>query len=75
MISERTDTFTFRVKTGWTRRNGTDIGWWVGYAETEGNVYFFATRILKDENGDNPNFSGGRKEITKRILYDITERN
>ena len=53
MISERTDTFTFRVKTGWTRRNGTDIGWWVGYAETEGNVYFFATRILKDENGDN----------------------
>lgn len=75
MISEKTDRSMFRDKTGWTRKNGTDIGWWIGYAEIEGNVYFFATRILKDEQDDNPNFLRGRKEITKRILNDITERN
>lgn len=73
MISKKTDTVTFKDKTGWTRRDGTDIGWWVGYAATGGNFYFFATRILKDEKDDNPNFLSGRKEITKLILNDIME--
>lgn len=73
MISEKTDTFTFRDKTGWARRNGTDIGWWVGYAEIEESVYFFATRILKNEMDDNPNFLSGRKEITNLILKEISE--
>jgi beta-lactamase class D len=72
MISEKSGTFTFRDNTGWTRRNGTDIGWWVGYAETDENVYFFATRLLKNEMDGNPNFLSGRKEITKRILDEIT---
>ena len=27
MISEKTDTHTYRDKTGWTRKNGQDIGW------------------------------------------------
>ncbi len=31
MVSESNDSFTFRDKTGWTRKNGKDIGWWVGY--------------------------------------------
>jgi beta-lactamase class D len=73
MISERTETHTYRDKTGWTRKNGQDIGWWVGYVEAEDNVYFFATRLMKSENDNNPNFFKGRKEITKLILKDIEE--
>jgi beta-lactamase class D len=72
MVSEKTATSTYRDKTGWTRRNGTDIGWWVGYVETKDNVYFFATRILKDDKDNNPNFSKARKEITKLILREVT---
>lgn len=72
MISEKSETQIYRDKTGWTRRNGTDIGWWVGYVETKDNVYFFATRLLKDEKDNNPNFLQGRKEITKLILNEIT---
>jgi beta-lactamase class D len=75
MISGKTDTSTFWDKTGWTRRNGTDIGWWIGYAVTDGNVYFFATRILKNEKDEIPNFLRGRKEITKLILNEVTQRN
>ena len=71
MISEQTETHIYRDKTGWTRKNGQDIGWWVGYLETKGNVCFFATRLVKGENENNPNFSKGRKELTKLILKEI----
>lgn len=71
MISEETDNYIFRDKTGWTRKNGIDIGWWLGYVETKDNVYLFATRLLKDEKDNNPNFLKGRKEITKQILSEI----
>ena len=71
MISEKTDNIIYLDKTGWTRKNGIDIGWWVGYVETNDNVYFFATRLLKNEKENSPNFLMGRKEITKQILSEI----
>ncbi len=73
MISEETETHIYRDKTGWTRKNGIDIGWWIGYVETKDNVFFFATRLLKDEIENNPNFLKGRKQITKLILYENVE--
>jgi beta-lactamase class D len=74
MTSEKTEMHTYRDKTGWTRKNGEDIGWWVGYLETKDNVYFFATRLMKNEYENNPNFLKGRKELTKMILKDIEGR-
>lgn len=72
MISESTDHFIFRDKTGWTNKDGIDIGWWIGYVETPNDVFFFATRIKKGVNEINPDFSKARKEITKMILKDST---
>lgn len=71
MVSEQSEVATYRDKTGWTRKNGQDIGWWVGYVETHGNVYFFATRLIKNESENNANFLNGRKELTKFILNEI----
>jgi beta-lactamase class D len=71
MISEQTENYTIRDKTGWTKKNGIDIGWYVGYIQTNENVYFFATRITKDINDNNTNFSNARKEITKTILKEL----
>jgi beta-lactamase class D len=68
MITETTDQYILRSKTGWTRANNQDVGWWVGYVERKDNVYFFATRIIKSRSTVNPNFSQCRKEITRRIL-------
>lgn len=68
MISEKTADYTVRSKTGWTRYGGNDTGWWVGYVESKGNTYFFATRLIKNRNTPNPDFSECRKEITIRIL-------
>lgn len=68
MITEQTDDYILRSKTGWTRMNGQDIGWWVGYVESKDNTYFFATRIVKPLKEVNKNFLNYRKEITKSIL-------
>ncbi|MDH3649222.1 MAG: penicillin-binding transpeptidase domain-containing protein [Saprospiraceae bacterium] len=71
MISEKTDSYTIRSKTGWTNKDGRDIGWWIGYVEKQANVFFFATRLTKDKQHNNPDFSRCRKEITKEIFAEL----
>lgn len=71
MVEEKTDTYTLRAKTGWTREGGKDTGWWVGYVERRDNVYFFATRLIKDRTTPNPNFGACRKTITRAILRQL----
>lgn len=71
MIEEQTEDYTLRAKTGWTRDGGKDTGWWVGYVERKENVYFFATRLIKDRSTYNPDFAKCRKEITKTILNQL----
>jgi beta-lactamase class D len=71
MITETTTTFTIRSKTGWTRDDNKDTGWWVGYVEREENVYFFATRLIKPRSSANANFGRCRKEITLNILKQL----
>jgi beta-lactamase class D len=42
------------------------IGWYVGYVEKDGNVYFFATNFESADPSEN--FGGARKDITLKIL-------
>jgi len=51
-----------------SQEKGFDTGWWVGYVEGDGNVYFFATRLIKERSIENPNFSKCRKKITMEVL-------
>lgn len=71
MVTEKTDKYTLRSKTGWTRVNGNDTGWWVGYVERKDNVYFFATRLVKKRSTVNTGFGQCRKDITKNILKQL----
>ena len=50
-------------------KDGKEIGWYVGYAESKGNVYFFATNFESSEPQDN--FNPARKEITIKILKQL----
>lgn len=68
MTEEQTEDYILRAKTGWTREGGWDTGWWMGYVEREDNVYFFATRLIKDRDTKNPDFGKCRKEITRKVL-------
>lgn len=71
MISEQKNEYTIRAKTGWTRDSGINTGWWVGYLEKNNEVYFFATRLLKDRKINSPDFGNCRKEITKRAFKEL----
>ncbi len=61
------ETGTFYGKTGTGRINGQDVnGWFIGFIETAGGTYFFATNIQNDVNATGSNAA----EITLTILSD-----
>lgn len=74
MITEQNPVDTMRSKTGWTMAGGMNTGWWVGYIETKGRAYFFATRLLQDRKNNRPDFSRCRKDITRAVLKDLEIR-
>lgn len=71
MITEKNEDYTIHSKTGWTRENNINTGWWVGYIESKGEAYFFATRLLQDRKMNRPDFGNCRKEITKLVFKDL----
>lgn len=77
MITEQAQDYTIRAKTGWTRENNLNTGWWTGYIETKKGTYFFATRLLQNRKMNRSDFGSCRKEITKKALKDlrIIEKN
>lgn len=71
MIEEKTDQYTLHAKTGWAVTPSNDIGWFVGYVEKQGNVYFFATRIYKPVYQKMDNFATLRRSLTRQILTEL----
>ncbi|WP_224996584.1 penicillin-binding transpeptidase domain-containing protein [Cesiribacter sp. SM1] len=71
MLTEETADYKIRAKTGWTREGGMNLGWWVGYAETEQGVYFFATRLYQDRKFNSPSFGPCRKDVTRAMLREL----
>ncbi len=69
LVLEKTPTYTLSAKTGGgSIAEGTLIGWFVGYVETKGNVYFFATNI---EGASYPEIREKRIDVTKSILQEL----
>lgn len=64
MINESTDDYILRAKTGWAIRTEPGIGWWVGYVEKGGKVYYFAMNIDIYTNED----ADARKSVSRQIL-------
>ena len=58
-------------KTGWSTSNKIDNGWFVGYLESNKNVYFFATNIEPNKNFNMDLFAKIRKTVTIEALKSI----
>jgi len=56
--------YTLSGKSGWGVKNGADIGWLIGFLETDGEVYAYATRITTDSNKVPNDFGKLRSTIT-----------
>lgn len=67
MIVDKNDKFTLRAKTGTTARVSPSIGWYVGYIETEKDVYFFACNIDMTK----PEHSNFRKDVVYTALKEL----
>jgi beta-lactamase class D len=69
LVLEKTPQYTLSAKTGGgSIADGRYIGWFVGYLETKGNVYFFACNI---EGASYPEIRDKRIDVTKRILAEL----
>jgi beta-lactamase class D len=69
ILLEKTPEYKLSAKTGGGYlENGKALGWFVGYLETHGDVYFFALNI---EGPDYTAIRDKRIELTKKILTDF----
>lgn len=71
MITAEEDGYTIRSKTGWTMADNINTGWWIGYIQSDKNVYFFATCLVQDRIFNRPDFSNCRKDITRKVMQDL----
>lgn len=70
ILIEQTEKYALYGKTGWRINGKKEIGWFVGFLETNNNVYYFANYI-ETENEPHPNFAIARKDITYKILKEL----
>ena len=68
MVIEENEQYRLSGKTGWAIRDGSDIGWFVGYVEVKGRVYYFATRVVPKAGFDMDGFASARRAVTRAAL-------
>lgn len=68
MLTDSSENYKVYSKTGWAMRVDKQIGWLVGYVETNDNTYIFALNIDIHKDSDS--------KFRKEIVYDVlrTER-
>jgi beta-lactamase class D len=76
LIVKDTAGYVMRAKTGWGSQDGKDIGWYVGYVEKAGNVYYFSNCVqtLSKNTEDeirSDQFDKSRKEIVASVLKEL----
>ncbi len=62
MITKDTLNYIIRGKTGWGGHGDKDVGWYVGYIETKGQVYYFSNCVQTDSKTLN--------DVNRAILFD-----
>lgn len=68
MVNEKNATYTLSGKTGWAVRNGNNYGWFVGWIETGGRVYYLATLVEPKNQERVTDFALARKTVTLDVL-------
>ena len=68
MVNETTSEYSLSGKTGWAIRNGNNYGWFVGWIETKGKVYYIATLVEPISQEKVDDFAMARKTVTMEVL-------
>lgn len=67
MLSDSTNEYKLRAKTGWSATQDPEVAWYVGYFETKDNVYYFANCVFPNEESSNKLFQD-RKDIVYKVF-------
>jgi beta-lactamase class D len=71
MLHETTDNYKISGKTGWAVQQDENVTWFVGYIETDNNVYFFATNVVPNKDTDLNTFGQVRIKLTKDVFKEL----
>ena len=71
LLIEENDTYKISGKTGWSINDEINNGWFIGYIESKGKLYFFATNIEPNENFDMEMFPMIRKHISHKAFKQL----
>ncbi len=68
MVIDKKEDYILSGKTGWSIRDGFNVGWFVGFVEKGDNVYFFATNVTPFDQSKIQNFAVVRSEVTMEVF-------
>ncbi|SHN21514.1 beta-lactamase class D [Cyclobacterium lianum] len=68
IVIEESEGYRLSGKTGWSVDQGVDNGWFVGYLEKAGKVYFFASNLAPLPGTTDTDFLQARKGVTVEVL-------
>lgn len=63
MINEVTSDYSLSGKTGWAVRESHNYGWFVGWLETKGNIYYIAILVEPKNQAEINDFGMARKAV------------
>ena len=64
MVAQSNEDFQLSAKTGWSIVDEHHNGWYVGYVQASGQLYYFATNLTPPADYEMSLFSNIRKELT-----------
>jgi beta-lactamase class D len=68
MVNEKGKNWVLSGKTGWAVREGRNYGWFVGWLESDGKVYYLATLVMPQDDKLPADFGMARVSVTREIL-------
>lgn len=72
MFEEKTSMGNLYAKTGWAGNDKQDLGWYIGWIESEKQLFYFV-HLITSNDLNNSKFAGSRKEIPLSILNTLME--
>jgi len=68
MLIKEDENYTLSGKTGWSIQDDVNNGWFVGYVETKGKEYYFATNVEPKDDFNMQQFPMIRRHVTIKAL-------
>lgn len=74
MVMDTINDYVLSGKTGWSVRNNTNNGWFVGYIEKPNNHLFSAVNVEPKDGKDTQNFLTARKQVLINAIEELEKK-